>query len=200
MINGRCHAAGARSSRSALAVLIAYAASEEDGAELKVFLQYYGTMIASTAAIINGFIAVVVAQFFKDHFVAKVLLVVAAAILGAAAIGATVYGQWQIVIARDAEAARRKGIRESLGRFIEEGNAIKVRCADTIASTDADAWAGKVETFLETNLGHSYVIRDRDNNGAFPLTFSEDPIRQNLCYSLYIRIWRLEQFSEQLPG
>ena len=38
-------------------------------------LHDYGTLIAPTAAIINGFIAVLVAQFFKDHPIAKVLLV-----------------------------------------------------------------------------------------------------------------------------
>jgi len=51
-------------------------------------LQDYGALVAPTAAIINGFIAVLVAQFFKDHPVAKVLLVVAAGLLGTAAFGA----------------------------------------------------------------------------------------------------------------
>jgi hypothetical protein len=53
----------------------------------------YVGLVAPTAAIINGFIAVLVAQFYKDYPIAKVILVVVAGVLGAAAIGATFYGR-----------------------------------------------------------------------------------------------------------
>jgi len=61
------------------------------------FLADYGALIAPIAAIINGFIAVVVAQFFKDRPSAKVALVVAAGLLGVGVVGATVLTQRQIV-------------------------------------------------------------------------------------------------------
>jgi hypothetical protein len=42
----------------------------------------YIGLLPATAAIINGFIAVIVAQFFKDHHKAKIVLVVMAGLLG----------------------------------------------------------------------------------------------------------------------
>jgi hypothetical protein len=60
----------------------------------------YIGLLPATAAIINGFIAVVVAHFFKDHHKAKIVLVVMAGLLGVVAIGATFYAQHQIVVAR----------------------------------------------------------------------------------------------------
>ena len=55
------------------------------------WLDYIG-VIPSLAAVLNGFIAVLAAQFFKDHPIAKVALVPAAGVLGIIAIGATIYG------------------------------------------------------------------------------------------------------------
>ncbi len=81
-----------------------------------------GTLVAPTAAIVNGFIAVLVAQFFKDHPIAKVLLVVTAALLGVAAIGAIFYSQHQIVTERETAGRRNKEVRARLGEFIQSGN------------------------------------------------------------------------------
>src|SRR3977135_1375785 len=94
------------------------------------FLHDYGALVAPTAAIINGFIAVVVAQFFKDHYVAKVLLVLTAGILGAVAIGATFYTQHQIVADQQATGQRHKEIRDQLGSFIREGLVLMVDCGN----------------------------------------------------------------------
>ncbi len=60
---------------------------------MQTFPGDYGALIAPITAIISTFIAVLVAQFYKDHPVAKVLLVVAAGLLGAAAITATILSQ-----------------------------------------------------------------------------------------------------------
>jgi hypothetical protein len=90
----------------------------------------YVGLVAPTAAIINGFIAVVVAQFYKDHPVAKVLLVGMAGVLGVAAIGATFYGQYKVVSEKTADATGRRDIQESLGSFIQVGNELMRRCAD----------------------------------------------------------------------
>jgi hypothetical protein len=65
---------------------------------MQAFFSDYGSLIGSTAAIINGFIAVVVAQFFKDRPAARVLLALAAGVLGGAAIGATLLGQHEAII------------------------------------------------------------------------------------------------------
>jgi hypothetical protein len=49
----------------------------------------YVGLIPSSAAIVNGFIAVLIAQFFKDRPIARAVLVGFAFVLGGAAIGAT---------------------------------------------------------------------------------------------------------------
>jgi hypothetical protein len=79
------------------------------------FLRDYGSGIAPTAAIINGFIAVVVAQFFKDHRVAKIFLVAAAAILSAAGIGATFYSAHQIAVVQVAQDEKRLAMKDLIG-------------------------------------------------------------------------------------
>jgi hypothetical protein len=90
----------------------------------------YVGLIPSTAAVVNGFIAVLVAQFFRDHPIARIALVVAAGVLGAAAIGATFYGQSQI-IAEKAEGERhRHMLQDALGSYIERGNALKEDASD----------------------------------------------------------------------
>jgi hypothetical protein len=43
---------------------------------MKEFFADYGGLIAPIAAIVNGFIAVLVAQFFKDNTKAKIILVI----------------------------------------------------------------------------------------------------------------------------
>jgi hypothetical protein len=126
------------------------------------FFHDYGALIAPTAAILNGFIAVLVAQFFKDHRRAKVLLVIAAGVLGSAAISATFYAQHQIVAERDAAIQKNKEIRERLGALIQEGASLIVGCSDNTKqppTAAVDAWLHKVEDFLNTRLGHSYVAR-----------------------------------------
>jgi hypothetical protein len=136
------------------------------------FLHDYGALIAPTAAIINGFIAVLVAQFFKDHPVAKCLLVIAAAILGTAAIGATFYTQHQIVADRAAEKDRQRQIREQLGQFIAEGIGLMSDCADNSKAprlAETEDWYSRVIKFLEERLGHSYVVRLQNQSGVPPL-------------------------------
>jgi hypothetical protein len=137
----------------------------EDGERAKrmqtVFADY-GALIAPIAAIINGFIAVVVAQFFKDHRTAKVLLVVAAGALGAAAISATIISQRQLVATRTADQLRRTEIREAIGRFINEGLAISNTCMDNTSPPrwqELNAWKTPIEDYLRKQLNGSYVYR-----------------------------------------
>jgi hypothetical protein len=144
------------------------------------------------------------AQFYKDHPIAKVVLVVVAGVLGAAAIGATFYGQYNVVSERVADDARRRDIREHLGNFIEVGNELMRRCADPtqeVPLDDANKWADNVETFLSDQLGRSYVIRFRDATGAPSMTLdnAKDQRHQNTWFGIYVRVLRLEEFSRQFP-
>ena len=162
----------------------------------------YAALVAPTAAIINGFIAVVVAQFFKEHRIAKIILVAAAGILGAAAIGATIYSQHQIVADRLAEAQRHKEIREQLGVFISEGLALVSTCSDNSKPPpwkELDAWVSQVTKFLKDRLGNSYVIRLTDPAGV-PVNVacrSADTDHNDLYRIVYALDFHLERFSEE---
>jgi hypothetical protein len=167
------------------------------------FFRDYGTPFASAVAVLNGFIAVIVAQLFLDYPIAKALLVACAGLLGAAAIFATFYTQHQIVTTRDAEAARRLAIREWLGSFVAEGNNLKDQCRDVTKQVPLDQtyeWANRIEAFLSTQLGQSYVNRFKDSTGvplASPPGLEGEHL--NVWAYIYSRIFRLEQFSQQLP-
>jgi hypothetical protein len=164
----------------------------------------YVGLVAPTAAIINGFIAVVVAQFYKDHPVAKALLVVMAGVLGVAAIGATFYGQYKVFSEKTADATRRRDIQESLGSFIQVGNELMRRCADPtqeVPLEEANKWADNVEAFLLNRLGRSYVFRFRDATGvvSMRLNSAKDEEHQNVWFGIYVRVARLEEFSREFP-
>ncbi len=167
------------------------------------FFRDYGTPFASAVAVLNGFIAVIVAQLFPDYPIAKALLAASAGLLGAAAIFATFYTQRQIVTTRDAEAARRLAIREWLGLFVAEGNNLKEQCRDVTKQVPLDQayeWANRIEAFLSTQLGLSYVNRFKDSTGILPASppgLGGEHL--NVWAYIYSRIFRLEQFSQQLP-
>jgi hypothetical protein len=163
----------------------------------------YVGLIPSTAAIVNGFIAVLVAQFFKDHPVARTLLVVAAGVLGIAAIGATFYSQQQIVTEKAEGEKRRHDIREALGGYIKRGNGLEQEAADKTQPLPIEAtnsWDSDVVSFLQSELGPSYVTRYQDSTGINSLVLNNsDTAHQNLWWAIYTRTLRLEQFSDQFP-
>jgi hypothetical protein len=163
----------------------------------------YIGLLPATAAIINGFIAVIVAQFFKDHHKPKIVLVVMAGLLGVVAIGATFYAQHQIVVGKTAEEAKRAAIREELGVFISEGNDLMAECTDPNKPPPTDKandWVRRTGVFLPSLLGTSCVTRFNDQTGTPPMRINGvNDAHQNLWRGIYYRVLRLEQFSEQLP-
>src|SRR5258708_1746000 len=90
----------------------------------------YINLFPSVAAVLNGFLALFVGQFFKDRQKAKIILVEAAGLLGFVAIGSTFYSQQQVVAAKAADEAKHTAIREELATFIAEGNTLMTECAD----------------------------------------------------------------------
>ena len=173
---------------------------------MQSFLADYGALIAPVAAIVNGFIAVVVAQFFKDHRLAKVLLVVAAGVLGAAAIGATILSQRQLVEAKREAQARQAETREGLGKFIAEGLVIaSTACSGNSAPPRWDQladWQKRLSQFLQDRLGKSYATRLRSPAGA-PLNVTcqnADAEHEKFYRVMNIFNFRLEQFAGEISA
>ena len=168
-------------------------------------LSDYGALVAPTAAVINGFIAVLFANFFKDRPVAKVIFVAAVGLLGVAAVAATFYNQHLIVAKQAATDQRNKGIRETLGSFIGEGqNLIAPGCATPgVAPPIAEfrAWQSRIITFLDSRLGHSYVERLSNLPPGFStgVRCNNASVDFNQIVRMVIEInTHLEQFSQQV--
>ena len=93
---------------------------------------------------------------------------------------------------------KKKKIRLSLGKFIDEGRAIEAQCADETRpppSQETNFWAQRTEAFLRENLDESYISRYRDSSGM-PMTansISSVPHR-NLWAQVYYRVARLHEF------
>jgi hypothetical protein len=172
---------------------------------MRPFFADYGALIAPITAIINGFIAVVIAQFFKDRPAAKVLLVVAAGLLGAAAIGATILNQRQIVAAKNAEQLRQRETREALGTFVGEGLALMSSCSDSTTPPkwqEMNDWQKRLLRFLRDCLGDSYAIRLISPAGV-PLNAScqgADAPHDKLFRVVNAMNFRLEQYINELSS
>jgi hypothetical protein len=129
---------------------------------MKDFFADYGALVSPILAIVNGLIALVVAQFFKERPAAKIFLVASAAVLSVAAVTATVVSQRQALAIKVASDARHKEIREQLGKFIADGAQITSDCSDNSTPPNWRAlaeWVSKVSEYLKAQLGQSYAAR-----------------------------------------
>jgi hypothetical protein len=94
-------------------------------------------------------------------------------------------------------------VREGIGKLIEEGKGLKFKCTDATVPLPTDAlddWDNRATAFLTTNLDASYVTPFRDPTGAAPLLVpSMSEGCRKLWIGIYVRVFRLEQFSQQLP-
>ncbi len=121
-------------------------------------MQPYLPIIPSVLAVISAFVALVVAQFFRDHMIAKVILVAIAGFCAAGAITATICNQNQIERARIADQQRHKEIRAQLGSFMKEGLALMGTCMDNSKPPPWGAlndWAARLAAFLKDKLDES---------------------------------------------
>jgi hypothetical protein len=168
---------------------------------MQSFFSDYGSLIAPIAAILNGFIAVVVAQFFKDHTFAKILLVLAAGVLGAAAIAATILGQREAIVQRAALQAHHQEIRDTIGKFIAEGWALQANCGDKSTPPDEKStieWATRVVEYVRTRLGQSYADRVLSPAGVPIVACNGADDAHNKMYRLVYAVnFHLEQFSTE---
>jgi hypothetical protein len=99
---------------------------------------------------------------------------------------------------------RTRAIRRELGVFLEQGRQLMTVCADETKappSAEADAWATRVETFLNEQLDASFIARFRSGAGL-PLTatsITSIPHR-SLWSGIWVRTSRLQQFIQELSA
>jgi hypothetical protein len=169
----------------------------------------YFVVIPSVLAVVSACITVVVSQLFKDHPIAKVLLVVATVVFAVIASGAIIGNQHQIIAQRyadiarkDADAKLKKEIRETIGSYIGSLSTLIAATSDTSKPSpleEANKVGFKLQAYLRDNLGQSYVTRMLDTSIAGAIGIHTGDVRRdNLWYDLYAPSLRLEEFSRQL--
>jgi hypothetical protein len=162
----------------------------------------YGGVIVSALPAVAAFLAMIIAQYFKERPIAKALFVAAAGLLILASIWVNAAYQHQLNAEKATNVTRQAAIREQLGKFIEEGKGIKDKCEDETVPLPNDAatdWDKRTASFLDENLGASYVTRFRDQTGALPPVVNSPVERRGLWLGVYVRVFRLEEFSRQSP-
>ena len=95
----------------------------------------------------------------------------------------------------------RKRLRESLGQFMSQGTALRIRCSnqtEPAPEDEANRWYGDLISFLETNLGPDYAARIQDN-ASVPLGMSSLQELYGLIDSgLRAKLYHLDRFLQEL--
>jgi hypothetical protein len=125
-----------------------------------------------------------------------------------AAVGAGI-AAWPFVMApheKRVQEARQTEIRETLGKFIDEGqvleNAIVASPTAPVEKDKIADWIQRTANFLQT-LGPSYVTRFTSSAGlesALSPGASLDPEHVGWWNALRIRLTRLHEFSAEFSG
>jgi hypothetical protein len=174
------------------------------GYKLEDVFRDYGAVIGSAAPAVAAYIAMIIAQYFKEHSRAKVALMIAAGLLILASIAVNAGYQRQAITAKAAEVARRAAVRDGIGDFIKSGNEVMAQCLAQSPEPPipkANDWATRAEAFILANLGASYVVRFEDGTGILGVNpgVAVDRPHQDLWFWVYRRAFRLEEFSRELP-
>jgi hypothetical protein len=165
-------------------------------------LSDYANVIPTIIAIINSVIAVSVSHFKPERQRLKIAILVVSILLGLAAAGATIYGQYATVQKREAEVAKRNDVHSHLGELIAQGDGLLIVLRDAskpVASSEATAWALGTEQYLRGSLGPGYVERFRDSSGMVhgqPVGLDDAHI--GYWNGVYERVARLQQFSAEI--
>jgi hypothetical protein len=99
------------------------------------------------------------------------------------------------------ELVYKRGIRQDLGQFLEEGQQIEVKCANQKEDApiqEAEEWAERVATYLAQELGEDYAISFYSSDGL-PVGFSSISSLQHRKVSGFIgnRLARLNEFLRE---
>ncbi len=167
------------------------------------FLRDYVSIFPAVVAVINGALAVLLRHYPFKRRIAEFSFVVIIGLLSISAIGATFYSQHLVIVQKNEEAAQRNRIRDQLGDFIVEGNNLMNACADKDNPPPVEAgniWLSRVDEFLKSRLGKSYVARFHDPAGIPALSLiGGDAMHSAVWFNIYRRVSRLEQFSQEIP-
>ncbi len=111
-------------------------------------------------------------------------------------------------VERDSNAqAGKEALRDGLAALMLEGQAVRRRLASTdepfeTLEPDIGAWALKTETWLQTNLGTSYIARFRNGAGlpmgAFVMRREPNTKEGPLNGFMSVRLARLNEFITEL--
>lgn len=161
----------------------------------------YSTTIAPIIAVLNGILAASITQFPPNNVKLKLGIILLAILLGLIACGATIYSQSLNIAKEDAEKAKRKLVRETLGAFIGTGSDYLREVTDKSSKFDpqpVEQWAVDVEAFLVEHMGKEYLSRFRDYAGLTPLYLAgADDVKQTYWRGLSMRMIRLHEFSRE---
>jgi len=164
----------------------------------RAYLGLVGTVIAA----INGLLAITIALLPIRRSVAKLRLAVVAIVLGAAAVGAAVYGKHDARVQMERQQADRREIRERLETFILEGRTLLGQIRDPqreLPNRPADEWAQRAEIYLRQKLGERYVARFRkDANDMYGDAAVPAP-RLGYWRAVRDRVVNLEMISAEFP-
>jgi hypothetical protein len=169
-----------------------------------MLVDYLG-VVAPVVSIVGSVIAVAVSHFKPEDRRIKITLLIAAIVLGLVAAVATIYGQTVAIRKQTTEASDRAQIRERLGGFIGQAEALIAVINDPSqplpkAEAETEAWLKEVEDYLREKLGPGYVERFRSSAGAqqrgHPLGISGG--RLGYWNGVFERSSRLQQFSSEI--
>jgi hypothetical protein len=102
------------------------------------------------------------------------------------------------------DRARIRSIQDKLSGFLGEGIQLKERCSQPIVKDpalleDVNKWCVRTATYLQQEMGQSYMIRIVDTSGYMTLNFGGIPEeRQGLMNGINQRELRLNQFLQEI--
>ena len=166
----------------------------------KDFLPIAGAVIA----VINGIIAVGVAQFPLQTAGQKYFLLTVVSVLGILAISAAIVSQLQTQSAKREETKKLRAVREQLGAFLAEGVDLLRRARheqEPAPNEDAEGWNVRVVEYLNSFMGNAFVHRFGDSSGLpLGMTALQSEAHRRLEGGLKIRTARLQQFMSELSS
>jgi hypothetical protein len=120
------------------------------------FFRDYGTQFATTIAVLNTIISLVIGQYFKDSPRSRIALVGASVVLGIIAVVGTFYSQHQIVRSTKEQNEAHIAMKNALGVALKVGESLMAK-PRTKNQDDANAYAIEARTWgVET----SRIIED----------------------------------------